>query len=624
MRGQASFILIIGVLLVIAIVIYYAYQGFAPPPVVGEEQRMVQEMIESIITSGTELSLKAIELQGGYVIPPNQSLLFTNIGVPYWQICQNDVSPNFDDVKERFEKGIEFYVNNHTKDIEDFFGENLSLSSVSRVDVNILDNKIDVAVYMPTEFRGYPIRQPYRISVPTKFRYLFNFAKDIVTEINKDPTQGGRFFEVFTVASLYRSRYLPTIGFLTECGEPLRLTPQQVSHGLYGIITYTITHFLWWQEIVPNSLTYAVNDVNGKQYLDLEPMLFLPQGFEIASSSGINIQNRQFIASFPSIPYCYTTYNIKYSVAYPIVIKITDSETGYDFNFAVYVNVDEMEPGDCDAIITIPGQETCTDLPCSASIRVVDCNGIPLSGATAYFGDCLVGTSDSNGYINGEILCGTYLLDIYHSGDYGYYSKTVSSTNIDGTYTLCKKPDFAAYFNEVEILYWGYDEYNTYLSCYPCAEPLDCPDTFTWQSTDCTSSAVSDRCVMITLTSAQTGISYPIHNIDYENIPIEECLDRNYFEAHPVECSGCTLHRVDMDNIPAGTYDVVAELKNPADNKHVGYFELDDFNLLENTKNLYISIPKFGNSTRQPDPWQKQCVVDKVKACPSIELMRQT
>ncbi|MCK4496869.1 MAG: hypothetical protein KAU24_01640, partial [Candidatus Aenigmarchaeota archaeon] len=81
MRAQASFILIIGILLVIAIVIYYASQGFVSPPVVGEEQKMVQEMIEGIITSGTELSLRAIELQGGYLIPPNESVAFMNMGV---------------------------------------------------------------------------------------------------------------------------------------------------------------------------------------------------------------------------------------------------------------------------------------------------------------------------------------------------------------------------------------------------------------------------------------------------------------------------------------------------------------------------------------------------------------
>ncbi len=620
MRAQASFILIIGILLVIAIVIYYASQGFVSPPVVGEEQKMVQEMIEGIITSGTELSLRAIELQGGYLIPPNESVAFMNMGVPYWQICQNDISPNLDEVKERFEISIGYYVNIHAQDIKDFFGKNLSLSNVSRVDVNILNNKIDVSVYMPTKFRGYPISQPYRISVPTKFKELFEFAKDTVAEINKAPSQGGRFFETFTVASLYHSKYLPTFGFLTKCGEYIRLTPQDISHGLYDIITYTMTHFLWWQQM-PDSRTYAVERVNGKQYLDLSPGLFLPQGFDVKSSGSVSIKNNKWLAYTPiPIPRCHTAYNIEYSVAYPLVIKTKDSETGYDFNFAIYVNVDGMEPGDCDVITTIPGEEACTELPCSASIRVVDCSGNPLEGAVAYFGDCFVGESGSNGYINGEILCGTYQLDIYYSDEYGYYSKSISSTNIDGTYVLCKKPEFTAYLNEVDIVDHGH-EYDDPVSCHQCVP--DCPDPFDYQWTDCSSNPVTDKCVIVIFTSTQTGEPYPIMNSDPENFS-GACLNLSYAEDNPAECSGCTLHRVDVDNIPAGEYDVVAELRDPADYRLVGYFEVDNFNLPENTKELHISIPKFGSNLGAPEQWQKDCIKNKVEThCPSIELLRQ-
>jgi len=626
MRAQASFILIVGILLVIAIVIYYASQSFVPsplPPGVGGEQKMVQGMIEGIITSGTELSLKAMELQGGYLIPPNESVVFTYIWIPYWQICQNDLSPSFDEIKGRFEKGIEYYVNNHTKEIKDFFGKNLSISNVSRVSVNILDNKIDVSVHMPTKFQGYPIKQPYTVSVPTKFKELFSFAKDVIMEMNKPPAQGGRFFETFTISSLYQSKYLPTIGFLTKCGESIHLTPQYISQRLHELITYTITHFTWWEEM-KSPRTYTIEYVNGNHYLDLEPMLFLPQGFEVTSSSSVHIRNNKWIAYFPfPIPYCSTTYNIEYSVEYPFIIKTNDPETGYDFNFAVYVNVDEMEPGNCDAITITPGITTCTDLPCSASIRVVDCNGAPLAGAEAYFGDCLIGESDSNGYINGEILCGTHQLDIYHSGDYDYYSQTISSTNIDGTYTLCKKPELTAYLNEVEIEDWGYDGDDIYTSCHPCAYPLECPVPFTWVRTDCSDpKPVSDKCVMVTLTSTQTGDPYPpIMNSDFESIP-GECSDRNYVETHPVECLGCILYRVEVDNIPAGEYNVVAELRDPANYKLVGYFELNNFILLENTKELTINIPKFGSPTYQPESWQEQCVLDKLDTC-NIEPMEK-
>ena len=616
MRGQASFIIIIAILFVIAIVIYYASQSFAPPQVIGDEEKLVRGMVEGIITSGTEFTLKAMELQGGHLIPPGESVAFTNIGVPYWQYCQNDISPTISEVKGRFEKGITYYVNNHTKEITDFFGKNLTLGNVSRIDINILDNRIDADVYMPTRFRGYVLSQPYRVSVPTRFKHLFDFAKDTITQVKKDPSQGGRFFETFTIASLYKSRHLPTIGFLTNCGESIRLSSSEISQGLDEIITYTITHLVWWQQM-PSSMTYAVEYVNGKQYLDVSPMLFLPQGFKVTSTSSVNIQNKDWISTFPfPIPYCTTAYDIKYSVGYPVIITVNDPETGYDFNFAVYVNVGEMEPANCDVIITpTPVTDPCSDTSCSATMRIVDCIGNAIEGARAYFGDCLVGESDSNGYISGKVRCGTYKLDIYHSGAYDYYSELVSSSSIDGTYALCKRPEMTVYFNEFGIADWGYDQYSEYQSCYPCASPSDCPNPFTFERTDCSDPVpVSDKCVWMTLSSTKTEDSYVIHNSDPENVP-EECSDVDYAKNPPAECSVCRLGSVDVDYIPAGDYNVVVELRNPSDYKFIGYFELNNFRIYESTKKLTVNIPRFGVMTHIVESWQEDCVSSKMNAC---------
>lgn len=625
MRGQASFILIIAIVFLIAIVIYYASQSPSRPPAVGEEERAVRDMVEGIITSGAERTLMSIELQGGYLTPPDDSVTFTNIGVPYWQICQNDISPTLDEVKGKIEKGIEYYVNNHTGDIEDFFGKNLSLRNVSRVDVNILENKIDVSVHMTTRFQGHSLSQPYTVSVPTRLKHLFDFAKDTVTEINRNPSQGGRFFETFTIASLYKSKYLPTIGFLTSCGQSIRLTPQEISQRLEEIITYTITHFIWWSPM-PSEMTYAVEHVNGKQYADIDPLIFLPQGFEVTSSDSVNIKNNEWIAYFPfPIPYCTTAYDIKYSVEYPLIIKATDPDTGYDFNFAVYVNVNEMGPGNCNVVSsgTTPVPGACSNLGCSANMRIVDCNGNGLQGADAYFGNCFIGASDSGGYINGNVLCGTHELDIYHSGDYDYYFQSISSAGIDGTYTLCKNSNFNVQFNEIGIMDSGYDVDDTYVSCYPCADPADCPSPFTLQGTDCTQIPVIDKCVTMKMTSDLTGRAYHVTNSDYEIIP-EECLDQGYVESHPVECSGCVLSTTDVDNVPAGQYDVTVELRDPASFEYVGYIEVNDFTLMENSNSLTVNVPVLGSSSYEVKPWQKSCISGKLDTCSGIEALVQT
>lgn len=612
MKAQASFIVLLAILLLVAIVVYYAFQGFTPPAIPGDEDKVVREMVEGIITSGTEATLRAMELQGSYLDPPHESIYFSYLGVPYWQYCQHDLSPTIEDVEERFEKSIEFYMNNYTQDIKDFFGKNISLSNVSRVEVNMLDNKVDVDVYMTTIFEGRRVSQPYRVSVPTKFKHIFDFAKDTIVEINKLPEQGGRFFETFTIASLYKSRYLPTTGYLTKCGESIRLTSTEVSQRLEEVIIYTISQFLWWQPM-PSSTTYAIERVNGEQYMDIEPLLFLPQGFEVKSDGGVKIENKGWISVIPfPVPYCATAYNIEYSVGYPVIIVVRDPDTGYDFNFAVYVSVDEMEPGECYDIDEPPEfEDPCLEKECSANIVVTDCTGRPLQGAKAYFGDCYIGESDSNGQIIGDIICGTHELYIYHSDTYGYYSKNVPSSAISGTYELCGKPEMTVHFKEFELKDNGYDQYDNPVSCYPCENPADCPSPFTYQSTTCSTPIQTVNCAQTILTSLDTGDPYWIETVDSGGIP-EECYDETYARNHPEECGGTCMSTVIETDIPAGDYKLTVDLMD-TNYEGVGYLEVDSITISENTQSLTINIPKFDTPTY--DPSLRTCLNNKAKLC---------
>lgn len=609
MRAQSSIIMLLGFLFLIAIVIYYASYGFTPdnlPTGVGEEQMMVQEMIEGIITSGTELSLKAMELQGGYIIPPeDSSVAFTYIGVPYWQVCQNDISPTHEEIKERFMGAIKFYVNENIQHIKDFFGKNLSISNVTRVDVDILDKRIDVAVYMPTRLEGSVMRQPYRTSVPTNFKQLFDFAKDTITEINKDPAQGGRFMETFTISSIYRSRYLPTFGMMTECGEILFLTPQHISENLEILAAHTIAHTTWWEEPQPDY--YGITTVNGKEYKNLEPTMAFPDGFKVTSPTSIQLKNDKWLARFPvPIRICLFVYNIKYNLGYPVVINLNDSETGYDFNFAIYVNVDDMLPGDCDVIPTVTGTDPCADPQCNANIKVEDCSGNPLSGAEAYMGACLIGTSDANGIIEGPIQCGTDDLYIRHSSDYDYFSGTVSSSSlVDATYKLCKINDLTVQFSEKSILGHIGDEV-----CHPCASPTDCSDTPDRYTCD---DIITNNCAFMTVTSIETGdIVAQLTNHNPDDMP-DECEDFEYIRAHPDICLKCSSTEITGQRIPVGNYDVTITLMDQSTSKHMGYLQTN-LNLLETTTHLTVNVPNFGIPTSTPEP-QNYCGISRLGGC---------
>jgi hypothetical protein len=605
MKAQASFILILGLLFIIVIVIYYASYGFSPPPDQGGEKLLVEQMIDGIITSGSETILKAMEMQGGYLVPPEESVSFAYVGVPYWQICQNDISPTYEEIEERIETGISYFVNENIQDIRDFFGKNLSISNVSRADVNIVGNKMDVSVYMTTRFEGQVIKQPYRVSIPTNIKQLLDFANDTITEINKDPSQGGRFFETFTITSLYNSRYLPTFGLMTECGESLFLSSSEISNHLKMLAVHTMTHTRWWEES-NIEYYYGINQVNGKQYQNLKPRLLFPDGFDVNSQSSISLKNDQWFAKYPiPIRICMSVYNIKYDLSYPIVINLNDSETGYDFNFAVYVNVDEMRAGDCENVSDIDLEDKCEDTECNASIRVKDCSGNPISGAKAYFSGCMIGESDSSGLIQDKIPCGSGELFITHSKDYDYISKTESSGNLNGVdYSLCKINELTVQINERSII--GSSGLDT---CHPCTEPTDCVGIVDRKTCEL---SPPGNCAFIIFKSLESGQEYMLVNNDL-NLP-DECSDQEYFTSHPDICLKCSSMEIQGFYLPTGNYELTASLFNPISNKNMGYLK-SNMNILETSTQVTINVPNFGIPSDNSYESQNSCGISALRSC---------
>jgi hypothetical protein len=147
-----------------------------------------------------------------------------------------------------------------------------------------------------------------------------------------------------------------------------------------------------------------------------------------------------------------------YTVSYPVIVRVKDPLSGYSFNFATLVFVDRnvkngtkvmlMGPGKCEKITQ--DLDACRDLNCSAKIKVTDGES-PLAGAVATYGGCGLGVSDNSGNIEGKIKCGTYELSIFKDSGYDFYTQNISSSSINGTYTLSSIANLTFYFRKVSI-----------------------------------------------------------------------------------------------------------------------------------------------------------------------------
>lgn len=454
MRGQAEFIIIIGILVVIAAVAYFVLSTGTIvsdnlPTSIAAEKKLVEDAITNVGRQGADLSIKWILQQGGYIYPDiSNSVAFNNVAVPYWQRCDHTTVPAITEIADQMEDAIEEYIFNDLAGRSEYFSRNVSFDFNSMyVRADILTNHIDYSIYLPTTIRGYDIPQPYTFSVPTKMGELHEFAKELAEENARK-----RYLDHFTINTIYFSDELETQGVLTQCGDGIYQSGVEISEGLENIIDYTLANMLWWQPMPPassGSKVYAIESLSGKTYNQLDIGLYLPDNFELLPANPLHMTNAKSAAavSIFHMPVCFAVYNFRYSVDYPVIVRVRDELTGHFMNFALHIDVDEMLPGDCTAFVSLPSDGTGTG--CNAGVKVVGRDG-PLENAHVSYADYYVGKTGSDGSLTGSIPCDDGELIINKEG-YDFLKLNKTRDNINNTYTLYKIPEIELNFRQVDI-----------------------------------------------------------------------------------------------------------------------------------------------------------------------------
>lgn len=584
--GQAEFIVILGVLVVVAVAALYAFRGAdilrSPVPEgVYDEQRQVAGSITGMIRDATDETLKGMMSHGGYL--GDESLGFgtyhdvdtvklLNVDVPFWQRCSTEMVPEMDDIEDWMAASIERMVRDGLDDIESIYGNRaeftrpgLDVKVDVRGDVPLEPDMVVVTVSLPTKVRNYTMSSdlyPYVVEAETKFGRMYSFAKSFA-----EASADNRYFDVYTIGAIYFSKImgdgypkLPAIEALTECGEVVYRGPGEIDEYLLEIAEYVMLSTEWWKAMRPASSepkVFAIQDLNGEVYDDLEPRTRLVDDF------GFGLHDHVLMTNFDMpthkgyvIPVCVSTHNHPYEFDYPFVVRTRDPYTGYYFNFASMVSVREgtepvnggvplMVPGDCSgAGVTAPECDESL-LGCSGRVRVVNDVGEALEGASVVYGGCLVGEgeTDEDGLVGGAVKCGSRELSAFHTDEYEIFSEDVPATELSGTYTVILNPvrDIRVHFREVMMSAEGWDYAedsgeDQWVSCDACPRFSCGIEGGAFIRSASINHGVSGNAFV---EFKRDSVRLPVTNLDVDAMG-DECMDTD-------ECEFCYEHVEDME-----------------------------------------------------------------------------
>lgn len=405
-----------------------------------DEAKLIKDSVSNLIRTGTLENIDVIYDNGGYLDASDvTNIEYGGLNVPVWQACTETMAP---DLATELRKGITSYIAENLDENSDFYGKGAEFD-IDDIDVrvNVLSERVDVTVNLPTKIDGISIPQPYKVTVPSNIKKITEFAEDFITESSES-----KIFETATVVTMARSNpeseyWMPVAGAVSDCGKKIIRTRNDLVPALGQMIRYAISHVVWNGvpiEVRGNPFFY-INGVGGKPYDDLDVEFSYPPSWdgELAKKFSSTPETIRITARpiMPGVPVCIGTYAVTYSFQYPVIISVKDDIRDKYFRFAVFVSVRDSQPDDrCVADVfsgTTEYEEDCVvDADCDFNISVTDSSGEPIEGADVMFYKCHLGRTDEEGNLVsvGDVKapCMIAGLEIYKEG-YRTYGNFISS-----------------------------------------------------------------------------------------------------------------------------------------------------------------------------------------------------
>jgi len=360
-KGQMTIFIIIAIVLVAAVVIFFAVRGKVPG--VGSMPQDLQpaynyflNCIEDVTKRGAAIA----GVQGGYIYVPefepgsdyapfSSQFDFLGNPVPYWYyLSQNNIIKEQVPTKQEIENQIAQFVENEIKDekcnLAQFADERIAVElGEPKVSVNIKDNEIKTNVKMDFVINKDELsakKSNHEVVVKSKLGKFYDNALEIYNNEKKTA-----FLEEYSVDVM--RLYAPVTGSELSC-SPMIWNPQEVIDDLKQALNANI------QAIKIKGDYYNLNNENDKYFVldDLnlglgsgEAVDFLyseqwpskieiwPVENDIMIAEPVGLQQGLGVLGF-----CYVPYHFVYDIYYPVLIQIYDRNEMFQFPMAVIID----------------------------------------------------------------------------------------------------------------------------------------------------------------------------------------------------------------------------------------------------------------------------------------------
>ena len=376
-KAQVTVFIILGIILLLVLAVIIAVKTelvtFKPSEAATTEKGRVENFLTSCIDSLGNEAIGLIGIQGGYVEVPTRISEDNNLHlkaspihtVPYWAYGSNVDIPQLPLVKSQIDTHIQNNLRACVFDLEPFKDTyDIIEKSGITVDTEIVDSKVIFNVRWDLEVRdksGETISNliDHVSDSPIKLKRVHDTARQIIEREMKDL----KLEDITQDLIALEHPNVPVAGLEMSCSKKewdvetakttlqdmLRVNLKELQVKGTEVIEYPEgfpyyeNHYLW-------SLgeDFRMKDVNVVFNYENN----YPFTFQVTPTSGNKMRSGKVGGQDVLKFLCIQNWKFTYDVSYPVLVRVQDETTGYNFNMALTVHVVRNSPNRESEIIS--------------------------------------------------------------------------------------------------------------------------------------------------------------------------------------------------------------------------------------------------------------------------------
>jgi len=418
-RGQVTIFIIIAILLVVAVIVFFAFRGTVTTTGMPASIEPAYTSFLSCLEDDVSVGVGILESQAGYIYVPefepgssympfSNQLDFLGNPVPYWYyVSSNNIQEEQVPSKKIMEEQLGKFIEERARDcgFETYYQQGFEIEQ-GEPNAKVSIGTDNVALELQMNFKATlneenAIVNSHKINFKSKLGTLYDSAKKIYNKEQKE-----LFLENYGIDTLYL--YAPVEGVEVTC-SPKTWSGDEIFNELQDAIEantlalktknsdYTLRKKENEYFVIDAGVSENVRFINSKNW---------PYSFEVAPSEesvliATPVGNQ---AGLGILGFCYVPYHFVYNINYPVLIQVQDGDEVFQFPVAVVIRGNKPREPLAGSASEIGVTELCKYKNTMIGVNTYDTKMNSVEADISYecFGEvCSIGKT-SSGYLEKE------------------------------------------------------------------------------------------------------------------------------------------------------------------------------------------------------------------------------